>query len=217
MTTKRSNRRGFLTIIGQITLVSVCPAFAESRSNFVEVKLPRGVSLSLPATWRIIGPTEEQMIQTSSEATLDVSGIPLSTDNDAVLIAANSMPLSTYAAVRVVSTSPSSISPSQLSAMTPSVLREVEVLMRDMVVRILTTQGHALVEFIGTRAERISGSPAMVTRYRRTGPQGPVYVQSFVVYTASQQLTVTASFRESEAVLWKPVIEKIRHSIVINR
>ena len=217
MKIERITRRGFLANSCPFALLGAYPAFAETRSNFVEVRLPRGVTLMLPAHWRIIGPNEEQMIQTSSEAARDLSGITLPTGTESVLIAANSMPLSTYAAVRVISTTPSPIAPAQLSAMTPSVLRDVGVSMRDMTVRILSAQGLALIEFLDTTIERISGYPALVTTYRRSGPQGAVFVQSSVIYTGSQQLNVNLSYRESEVGLWKPVIEKIRRSIVVKQ
>jgi hypothetical protein len=217
MTIERITRRGFLATTCLFTLLGAYPAIGEIRSNFVEVRLPRGVALTLPAHWRIIGPNEEQMIQTSSEAALDVSGITLPSGNESVLIAANSMPLSTYAAVRVVSTTPSPIAPSLFSVVTPSLLREMGISMRDMTARILSTQGQALIEFLVPRIDRISGFPAVVTTYRRTGPQGPVFVQVNVIYTTSQQLTVNLSYRESEAGLWKPVIEKVRRSIVVNQ
>jgi hypothetical protein len=157
------------------------------------------------------------MIQTTVEAALDLSGIGLQDGQETNLIAANSMPRSTYAAVRVDSTIPASIKVAMFSSITPADVRELQGEMRKNLQLMLPQQGLQLIELLDTRIEKISGYPALVTEYRRTGPKGPVWVQINQIVTDSQDIRINLSYRESEVALWKPVIGKIRQSISIAR
>jgi hypothetical protein len=190
-------------------------AVADDISNFANVKLPRGIELQLPKGWWLLGADYERAIQTSIEAAMDLSGIGLPDGQETNLISANSMPRSTYAAVRVNSTIPPSITPSQVASLTAADIRELQTVTLQISQKLLLLQGNQLIEFFGMRIDKISGHPAIVTEYRRTGQKGPVFVQINQIYTSSQEISINLSYRESEVALWKPVVGKIRQSIVI--
>jgi hypothetical protein len=192
-------------------------AVADSNSNFAPVKLPRGIELQIPKGWWLLGVDHNRVIQTSAEAAMDLSGIGLPDGQETNLIAANSMPRSTYAAVRVDSTIPPSVAPSEFASITAADIGEMQTEMRQNLQKLLPLQGNQLIEFFGSRIEKISGHPAIVTEYRRTGPKGPVFVQINQIFTSSQEIRINLSYRESEVALWKPVVGKIRQSIVIRR
>jgi hypothetical protein len=192
-------------------------AQAQSSSHFIPIKLPRGIALQIPKGWWLIGAEYNRVIQTSAEAAMDISGIGLPEGNETNLIAANSMPRSTYAAVRVDSTTPPSVPPSAFASITAADVHEFQTEMRQNLQKILPLQGNQLIGFFGTRIEKISGYPAIVTEYRRTGPNGPVFVQINQIFTASQEIRINLSYRESEVALWKPVVGKIRQSILVTR
>ena len=200
-----------------VTLSSLQTAQAQSASHFASVKLPRGIELQIPRGWWLLGADLNRAIQTSGEAALDLSGIGLPEGAETNLISANSMPRSTYATVRVDSTIPPSVSPSQVASSTAADVRELQTEMRHMLEKLLPLQGSQLIEFVGTRIEKVSGHPAIVLEYRRTGPKGSVFVQSNQIFTPSQEIRIILSYRESELGLWKPVLGKIRKSIVIRR
>ncbi len=80
------------------------PATTSAESNFAPIKLPRGIQLQVPKGWWLLGKDLKRSIETSVEAVMDLSGIGVSDGHDTNLIAANSMPRTTYAAVRVDST-----------------------------------------------------------------------------------------------------------------
>lgn len=192
-------------------------AQAQSFTNFVPIKLPRGIELQIPKGWWLLGADYNRAMQTSVEAAMDLSGIGLPEGSETNLIAANSMPRSTYAAVRVDSTIPPSVVPSAFASITAADVRELQTDMRQNLQKLLPLQGNQLIEFFGSRIEKISGYPAIVTEYRRTGPKGPVFVQINQIFTASQEIRINLSYRESEVALWKPVVGKIRQSIVVTR
>lgn len=203
-------------ILALLLMLFSTPALGQE-SNFALVKLPRGIQIQIPKNWWLIGYELNQAIETSVEAAMDLSGMGLSKGKEINLIAANSMPKTTYAAVSVGSTMPSSISPQELALATPADLKSLEVEIHMSLKKLLQIQGSQLMDFYGMRRENISGYPVLVTNYRRTGPQGSVIVQGNRIFTQNQAIHINFSYRESEGGLWKPIIEKMRQSIVISR
>ena len=206
-----------LSFLFLFTLLPLRTTHAQSSSNFVPVKLPRGIEVQIPKGWWLLSADHNRVIQTSVEGTMDLSGLGLPDGHEANLIAANSMPRSTYAAVRVDSTTPPSFAPTEFASITTADVRELQTEMRQNLQKLLPLQGNQLIEFFGSRIEKISGYPAIVTEYRRTGPKGPVFVQINQIFTSNQEIRINLSYRESEVALWKPVVGKIRQSIVIRR
>jgi hypothetical protein len=188
-----------------------------SESNFAVVNLPRGISLEVPKGWWLIGEDLNRVIETSVEAALDLSGIGVKNKDDVVLIAANSRPTLTYAAVRVTSTIPPTFTPEEVRDVSTKELKELETETIKQMEKLLPMQGNKLIEFIGYRKDSIGGYPALVAEYRRTGPKGSVFVQINQVATPTQTVTINLSYRESEAALWSAVIAKMRISIAITR
>jgi len=191
------------------------PSFA-AESYFSSVKLPRGVEVQVPKGWWLLGKDYNRMIQTSVEAAMDLSGIGLDGGEEVNLIAANSMPRTTYAALRIDSTIPPSATPKEIINISKSELRELSSYMEQEFNKLLPLQGNRLLNFYGVHVERISGHPALVTRYRRSGPKGPVIVEINQIYPGgSHELRMNLSYRESEKALWLPVVKKIRATIKI--
>ncbi len=193
-------------------------AQAQAASHFVKVSLPRGVQLEVPKSWRLLGNDEQQLIGTSAEAALDLSGVDISDETGEVnLLAANSMPRSTYASVRVDSTTPASDPSSDITELSKSDLKSLEAYMQQMLSKVVATQGNSLKNFFGINRKDISGYPALITSFRRSGPKGPVIVYIVQIFTSSQDLRINLAYREPEQALWKPVIGKMYNSIQISR
>lgn len=186
-------------------------------SHFTTVKLPHGIQLELPKTWWLVGKDYNAVIETLTQAVLDLSGIDPSAGSDVVLIAANSMPLTTYAAVRVTYTTPPVASPAELRAATPADLKELDGEMASQLRRLLPQQRLELLNYLGTTIESLDGHPSMVAHYRRTGPKGPVLVWVCQVFLPNATVKINLSYRESEAVIWKPVIQKIKTSFKFSK
>jgi hypothetical protein len=205
--------KALVLVIGLLLM----PAAASAESNFASVKLPRGVQLQIPKGWWLLGKDHNRLIQTSVEAALDLSGIGLPDGQETNLIAANSMPRTTYAAVRVDSTIPPAVSPREIQAATATDLKDIGNELRGGLEKMLPLQNNQLLQFYGVRKDSIGGHPALVIEYRRSGPKGPVIVQINRIFTNSQVVNINLSYRESEAALWKPVVAKIRQSITLTK
>ena len=185
-------------------------------SHFSSVKLPRGVEVQIPKGWWLLGKDYNRLIQTSVEAALDLSGIGLDDGEEVNLIAANSLPRTTYAALRIDSTIPPSATPQEIINLSKSELREISSYMEQEFIKLLPLQGNQLLNFYGVHVERVSGHPTLVTRYRRSGPKGPVMVEINQIYPGgNHELRMNLSYRESEQALWLAVVKKIRTTIKI--
>lgn len=193
------------------------PLATSAESNFAPVKLPRGVQLQIPKGWWLLGKDHKRLIQTTVEAAMDLSGIGLPDGQSTNLIAANSMPRTTYAAVRVDSTIPPSVSPREIGAATVAELKDLGNEIRAGLEKLLPLQNNQLLQFYGVRKDSISGYPVIVIEYQRSGPKGPVIVQVNRVFTNSQEININLSYRESEAALWRPIVGKIRQSITLTK
>lgn len=206
----------FVVKLFLIIFFCATPAFGQE-SSFVTVKLPRSIQIQIPKGWWLIGEDLNRAIENSAEAVLDLSGLGGPEGKTTNLIAANSMPKTTYAAVRVDSTMPPSVMPNELNTATASDIKELETEIHSYTQKMLPLQGQKLIDFHGVKLEKFSGNPAIVVSYRRTGPKGPVIVQTIKIYTTSQEIGINLSYRELETALWQPVILKIKHSITVGK
>ena len=83
-------------------------------------------------------------------------------------------------------------------------------------IKLLPLQGNQLLNFYGVHVERLSGHLTLVTRYRRSGPKGPVIVEINHIYPgANPELRMNLSYRESEQASWLAVVKKIITTIKI--
>ena len=194
----------------QVTLPSLG---VSDHSPFAKVKLARDVSIEIPKTWWLIGKDFNDVIQTSAQAMLDLSGLPKSTDAETVLVSANSMPKTTYASVRVTFSTPPIGTPTEIRAMTKGDLDEMSQGMKDIVTKMSETGSNKLADFKGCSVVEVDGCPSLLTRYRRTGPHGDVLVSSHQIVRSDGTLNVTLSYRVSEGAIWVPIIQRIEKSI----
>lgn len=185
-------------------------------SQFVLVKLPHGVQAELPKSWWVISKAFNAVIETSAEAALDLSESEPSTGSVENLIAANSMPRTTYASVRVDYLTPAVASPEEIGAFTPPELKELEGILESQTKSLLPKQGSELLNYLGTTLEKLDNHPTVIAHYRRAGPQGPVLVWVYQVFLPTATVNINLSYRESETGLWKPVIQRILSSFTFS-
>ena len=191
-------------------------SLAENNTGFVLLKLKRGVSLEIPRNWWHLDEEINNTIKTSSRAALDVTGIGQPEGKAINLLAANSTPKTTYASIRINSSIPPSALPSEVKSATKEDLKELHSIVLDNANKTAAVQGFNLVKFRGVRLDNISGYPAIVTEYIRTGIRGNVFVQVNQIFTTKQEIQMTIAYRTSEFALWNPVVLKMKKSLRID-
>lgn len=122
------------------------------------------------------------------------------------------MPQTTYAGVRVTYVTPPVAAPQEFLTTTSADLKELDPEVEAQSRKLLAQGGLELLNYFGITTDKFDGHPAMAVHYRRTGSYGPVLVWLYQVFLQTATVKINLSYRESEAVIWKPIIQKIKTS-----
>jgi len=176
------------------------------------------VQIDVPRGWWVLDEEINRLIATSVEAMMDISGLDFDAENSTVLFAANSMPLWSYASMRVeLGSEPvTATEMAEMWSLSDADLGTVRNEMEAMSMQLLPRQNLAFIETLGIDKEKYGSYPAISFQLLRTGPKGPVVVDIIQVWRSDGIVTVNLAYRESEAALWKAVIARIKRSITIN-
>ena len=117
------------------------------------------------------------------------------------------------AKVRIELDSPSALSRKEALTITQKDSSFFDEEFRKMLSRTISYQGFSLIEVYPTQIQRFHNDPAIIFSYKRTGKKGPVIVRIIQAFTQSGTLRIILSCRESEAIIWNPVLNKIQDSI----
>jgi hypothetical protein len=182
-------------------------------SHFHMVKLPHGMTMELPKSWWLIGKDLNEVMETKAQAALDLSGIEILPGTNTELITANSMPRTTYASTRVTFSTPPIGTPEEVAGLSPSDLKEMGEQTHDLMRRLSKKEGNEILDFYGCTLATVGGSPAILNHYKRSGPRGNVLVWAYQIARPDGTVNLTMSCRQSEAALWRLILERIEKSV----
>lgn len=185
-------------------------------TNFKKLHLPHGVELEVPRNWRIIGGDDNTNIETAGEAALNLSGVQIPPDKKVNLFRANSMPETTYAAI-AINLSGADFTTQDIRSATAKDLEELTEMMRQVMQQVLARGGGSLIDFYPIQKREINSNYALVIRYKRSGREGPVFVSMTRLIVGKKEVSINLSYRESEQVLWRPIVEYIEKSYTVKR
>jgi len=172
------------------------------------------VKVDVPKNWWIISGDLNTNIETAGEAGMNLAGFDVPSGKKVNLFRANSMPKTTYAGIAVNATDADIAANDILGASAPD-LTELTPMMKEMMERSLAQGGLSVIEFYPIEKREIDGQPALFINYKRTGPQGPVIVRMTRLVVGNKEISLNLSYRESESVLWKPIIGYMEKSLRI--
>lgn len=182
--------------------------------GFARLSLDRGVSVDIPKSFRILTTSERELIRTAGSAAVEQTGMTPSLGQN--LIRANSTPASSYGAISITSAIPPSISYQEARGLKQSDVAGLNGMMRQQMARGLSAIGMPLLSFYGVKADHFGNYPALVEEYERSAPDGrAVVVQVNSIFTPAQEVRLTLSYRKSEAPLWRPILARVRSSLVV--
>lgn len=210
-------------IFGKILLfflTALCQGGAAAETSFVKVKLATGISLDLPRNWNLIQGELNKAIETSAQAVLDVSGFDTREKMDINLIAANCNPATMYASVRLNVRRPALATPDDIRSFSTAEIKETEVGIKKGLTQMLPKQGFKLRDYISTTKEEIAGFPAIVALARRTDDaegKETALVWVIQIFASGRTYRLNLAYRESEAAVWKPILERVKTSIRIEK
>ena len=195
------------------------PAIGESlvdESKFDLLKLPLGTSVKVPNNWRVFDKETNAVIEKLGELVLNQSTVELPIGKKVNLFRANSLPVTTYAAIAVNSTD-SDLDANLLKKISAKQIKELANDIRTSTEESLGVANIKLLEFNGVNREFVNNHPALTTKYKRSGLNGAgaVVVQMTRLYLGKKVISLNLSYRESESETWIPIIKFIRDSLTV--
>jgi hypothetical protein len=208
-----SIRRGIFYPLLIIVLL-VDSAFGKDTS-FRSVQLAYGISLEVPSHWKVLSQETRQNLGSAGEAMTKNAGVEGPGGKRQGLLAVNATPDPTGSMIRVSVTTPPEYTQADLAAATAIDLNQLRPELYAMFKKLEAAGGPKILEMQTPRIERINNQLALVTNYTRAGLIGPSpwQVTQYKVPIANRLIEITLSHRQSDAVVWKPILENVKRSI----
>lgn len=208
----------FAATVLAIVLIGPVTAHAQTNENkFVTLRFPHGITMDAPRSWRAVSADENEVVLTALQATLDLTGIKRTEKQSVTLLKANPKLQQLYAYVKLSEKTGEFMDQKASEITSEAELKKIDETWLADVKKMNQLTGMKIVEWKGTRKEKINGKWAIVTEYRREDREGhgPVWCQINAIHLRDRCVTLTLSFREREEVVLKPVILRMRSSLKI--
>lgn len=213
-------KRKFLIITLMLVCISLLcnVAFAEldnKGSSFRHVQLAYGISLDIPSHWTVFSQDARSNFKIAGEAIAENAGIETQGGHKKNLLAVNATPSPTGAMIGVSATAPPDYTQRDLLSLTPSDLKMLEAEMYKGFKRMELSGGPKIIEMQPARIEKFNKYNALVLSYVRASKVGGSnwQVVQYKIPISNQLIEVTLSHRQSDAVIWRPILEKVKRSI----
>ena len=186
-----------------------------SDEAYKRVQLPHGISIEIPAHWTVLSDDARKNNAAGGQAMLDNAVIESEPGRKKTLLAVNAVPSPIGAMIRLSVTSPPSFSQSDLLAAKPNDLKEIEQEMLNMARKMEASGGPKIFKMQAVQIEPFNKSRALVTRYDRLSVNGPSpwRVTQYKIPLDSRLIELTLSSRQSDSVVWNPILERVKRSI----
>ena len=190
------------------------PDSTYAKSNFLMIKLPNGVTIDIPRNWQILGNDELTTLDTSVEAQIDLSNLPKVT-SDLGFVAGYYDDTGEKAKINVRYYPDSKVTQDIVKRADPKEIRNFDTTLKK---EFMKASGNTMLYWGGTRKQNIAGGIALVTEYRRPpipGENGSFNVRLVRVLDGPKSFTLTVSYNELYAVIFKPICDRIVSSLKI--
>lgn len=199
-----------------VLVMFAVPAFAKDDA-YKRVSLEHGISIEIPAHWTILSTDTRNNLAASSQAMMKNADIEDDIGEKKGLLAVNATPKPAGAMIRVSVVMPPYLTQSDLASATPHELKEAEQGMLDVAKKIEASGGPAIINMQPVQIESFSNIyRALVFRYERKGVNvpSPWQVAQYKIPVENKIIELTLSYRQSDAVIWKPILERVKRSIM---
>lgn len=189
-------------------------AFAQDTS-FRRIQLSYGISLEIPSHWIVLSQDTRKNIGAAGSAMMDNAGIEGSSGQKQNLLAVKATPEPTGAMIRVSVTSPPDYTQSDLAAASPADLKEVGIEMLKTFRQLEASGAPKIIEMQPVRIEKFNRNLVLVMPYIRASKFGPSpwQVTQYKVPVSNRLIEITLSHRQSDAIVWRPILERVRRSV----
>lgn len=189
-------------------------AFAQDTS-FRRIQLSYGISLEIPSHWTVLSQDTRKNIGAAGSAMMDNAGIEGSSGQKQNLLAVKATPEPTGAMIRVSVTSPPDFTQSDLAAASPADLKEAGIEMLKTFRQLEASGAPKIIEMQPVRIEKFNRNLVLVMPYIRESKfrPSPWQVTQYKVPVSNRLIEITLSHRQSDAIVWRPILERVRRSV----
>jgi hypothetical protein len=185
-------------------------------ASYARVRVADGPVLEYPSHWKIADEATVQNRVHASQATADAAGIDLNSFQKRNRVIIESQPSPSAAQIRASIITPQEYTQEDLRAATESDLRALRTQFETMF-RSMSTSGTVKLHRIGElRVEKVAGKFALVIPYTRYTEFDPVLweVEQIKIPLRNQTLSMTISYRTSDAAAMKPILERVKRTLI---
>jgi hypothetical protein len=206
--------RKIIFLITGVLFLSLTSVSAQD-TEFRRVELPYGILLDIPSHWVVLSQDTRKNIRAAGEVMIENTGIDVSDYKKETLLAVNSIPEPTGAMIRVSISFSSDITQTDLMGASSADLKEVGDEMLQMFRNLEASGGPKLIEMQEVRIEKIDNNLTLVIPYIRESKieKSSWQVTLYKIPLSNQIIELTLSHRQSDALLWKPILEKVKRSL----
>ncbi len=215
MTTSLTNPRAFFLVF-VIIIVFVAESAIAGGTNYQRLTLKEGISIEVPSHWLVHLDAEKKNFAAAGEGSLRAAGIDYEpTGSKSRMLAVSSLPTPSGAKIRVNVIRPPSFSETELRSATSQDFIDLKADFSSEMAKGMTAMGAKLLSVETPRIELISNSTAILFEYRRSDLRGPSpwTVRLYRIPARDKLIELTISFRESDAAIFKPIIEHTKQSL----
>lgn len=198
-------------------LLAGCMATSVSaeQTSFRRIQLPHGISIEIPSHWKVLSQETQQNLAAASEALANNSGAERPQGKKTTLLSVNATPDPAGAMIRLSVTSPPEYTQSDLANVAPADLKPIGDELLNQFKKLETVGGPRIVDMQTVYIEKFNGRLSLVMPYVREDAKGPSLwqVTQYKVPLSNMLVEITLSHRQTDDIVWKPILKKIKRSI----
>lgn len=214
MTSSLRNRLARLALLAVALQLPTASVLAQ-HAAFARVRVADGPTLEYPAHWKIADEATVQNRVHAGQATADAAGVDISGFQKRNRVVIESQPSPSTAQIRASIVTPQEYTQDDLRAVTASDLlalkNEFEKTFRKM-----SASGTVKLHKMGEPLiAKVGGRSALVISYTRYSESDPVlwHVEQIKIPFEDRLLSMTVSYRTSDAAVMKPIIERVKRTL----
>lgn len=213
-----------------LTLVVCVNNSSAQVSNYRRIEVGKRVSLEVPKHWHVRDLDERRNIAAAGEAIMDAVGRK-NEPSHVTSLSVVSQPGPVGAIIRISFIPIDKLSQSDVRSALQSdregTLREVETSFREVetsfreekavLSKVMEKQGIKIIGQESFGFDLIGNMTAFTLSYRRTSAVGssPFLVTQYHVPVGLEKVLITLSYREADALLFRPILERVKRSVAI--
>jgi len=201
-----------------LSLALTCGLAAAQTGDFKRLQLTTGISLEVPSHWTILSHSTRNNLQAAGRALIENTGLDSPSGTKENLLAVNATPDPTGAMIRVSVTKPPEYSQADLIAATQGELQELAEDLLENFKSMEASGGPQIITVEPARVESWNEKLVLVIPYLRRSNAGPSLWQvvQYKIPLPDRLIEITLSYRESDSVVWRPILEKVKRSVTFH-